>query len=289
MPGLCSRCKLTALNLSALTENQSVLRFAKFWEDLRDVFQDIAHALPRFHGYVEILHTPRLHAALRNIYASFLDLCLMTLDCLQTNSCCKTARGHHRSLGVFLELLINCKDALLRFQWSSFMVTFRKNSRDLESANTEFEKEVQLAQVQEESKRHAQILNMFQGALPKAGLQTNIDIPRNEKFTGRGSTLALIHSLLTSGAREDNDAISPDSCLIHGIGGMGKTETALEYTYRFRRHYSHIFWLRSQTKVLLEQYFLEVVEKLKIVVDTRSQPRKMIELGLDWFRSTGKL
>lgn len=177
---------------------------------------------------------------------------------------------------------------LLQLQWSSFLIDFRRTAKELKVANVDFEKEAQFAQVQEDSRRHTEILNMLQGTAPKNGFQTNIDIPRNEKFTGRESTLALLHSFLSPGNSEDLDARVFNSCLIHAIGGMGKTETALEYTYRFRRYYSHIFWLRSQTTASIQESFLDVVAKLNIVKDSRSQPSKLIELGLEWFRTTGR-
>jgi hypothetical protein len=53
------------------------------------MFDDLTRALPRFHGYIQVLHTPRLHAAMRSVYASFIDICMMTLDCLQSDQCCK--------------------------------------------------------------------------------------------------------------------------------------------------------------------------------------------------------
>lgn len=75
--------------MALLTSELSVLRYAKFWDDLQSLFEEVARALPRFHGYIQILHTPRLHSALRKIYSSFLNICFMTLKCLQTNKCCR--------------------------------------------------------------------------------------------------------------------------------------------------------------------------------------------------------
>ncbi|KAF2972232.1 hypothetical protein GQX73_g1280 [Xylaria multiplex] len=45
------------------------------------------------------------------------------------------------------------------------------------------------------------------------------------------------------------------SCVIHGIGGVGKTQVALEYTYRHREDYSYIFWVRAESSVELSTSF----------------------------------
>ncbi|TGJ79873.1 hypothetical protein E0Z10_g8889 [Xylaria hypoxylon] len=158
--------------------------------------------------------------------------------------------------------------ALLRLQWSSFLVKFRRTAKELKVAIADFEKEAQFAQVQEDSKRHTEILNMLQGATPKTGLLTNIDIARNEKFTGRESTLALLHSFL-SPENSEGGAARVSSCLIHAIGVI----TCLT---REMRH----------TTASIQESFPGVVAKLNIVKDSRSQPSKLIELGLEWFQIT---
>ena len=52
------------------------------------------------------------------------------------------------------------------------------------------------------------------------------------------------------------------SCVIHGLGGMGKSETALEYTYMYRSWYTHIFWLHAQSDATLTDSFVAVIKKL---------------------------
>ena len=70
---------------------------------------------------------------------------------------------------------------------------------------------------------------------------------RNEDFFGRNDTLAeLDHCLLPSG----DFVISPRPgrarvALLYGMGGLGKTETAIEYAYSRRDKFDAIFWIRS--------------------------------------------
>ncbi|KAL1868436.1 hypothetical protein VTK73DRAFT_3675 [Phialemonium thermophilum] len=252
---------------------ESVLRYASFWDDLRTMFEDVAQALPRFQGYVQVLQTPRLHEALRSVYATFIDLCIMTLDCLSTPRCYMA----------------------LRVQWSSFASQFEDRRKLLGKLNADFEKEAQFAHIQKADQRHKQVM----GVLEKNGesteqvhpakstqLRSNVPVPRNEQFTGRDDTLALMHSTLEPGFDGDVKSRSFRSCLLHAVGGMGKTETAIEYTYRFGQHYSYIIWLRAQTKVLLQESFNDAVTKFGIVPDSKMPSGRIKDAAMDWFRTT---
>jgi hypothetical protein len=167
---------------------------------------------------------------------------------------------------------------------------FRKALGDMSTANSEFEKEAQLAHIQEEAKRRAEVLAMLQKptGLPLSEFKSNITMGRNAKFTGRDDTLALLHSFLEPSLKGELDTRPFRSCLIHAIGGRGKTQTALEYMYRFSKYYWYRFWLKAQTKTSLQESFLDVVDRLGIVKDPRMQPSRK-EIGLEWFRRTGKL
>ena len=111
---------------------------------------------------------------------------------------------------------------------------------------------------------------------------------RNLMFTGRDDVLSDLHSkLMPSFAPSDVRDRVRCSCTIHGIGGMGKTETALEYTYRYRTCYSHIFWLAAETNAGLENIFLEIAPKINLTTEGYDKER-IIKLILEWFASTCK-
>lgn len=63
--------------------------------------------------------------------------------------------------------------------------------------------------------------------------------PRNERFTGRDETLERIHDVFTRGTGEG------ERCVLRGISGVGKTQIAREYAYRFRNEYDIVWQINS--------------------------------------------
>lgn len=69
---------------------------------------------------------------------------------------------------------------------------------------------------------------------------------RNPFFIGRDETLQTLHAAFNP----DGPALT-QALAICGLGGIGKTQTAIEYAYRYRDEYQTIFWVRADTRELL--------------------------------------
>lgn len=81
------------------------------------------------------------------------------------------------------------------------------------------------------------------------------DIPDTEHFVAREEELARIHSIFCkdSGRR---------TAVIHGLGGVGKTQLAVAYAKRHRDEYSAVFWLNARDESLLKQGFARIAERI---------------------------
>jgi tetratricopeptide (TPR) repeat protein len=96
---------------------------------------------------------------------------------------------------------------------------------------------------QRESEGWADVIKGIRGLLkqnllePPAGLR-HLPIPRNLLFTGREADLQWIADTLASGR---------PAALLHGMGGVGKTQTAAEYARRHADKYKVAWWVAAQT------------------------------------------
>ncbi len=68
---------------------------------------------------------------------------------------------------------------------------------------------------------------------------------RNRNFTGREDLLGQLHA----GIASEVTAVVPHA--LHGLGGVGKTQVAIEYAHRFRDEYELVWWISADQPVLL--------------------------------------
>ena len=66
----------------------------------------------------------------------------------------------------------------------------------------------------------------------------HLPMGRNKDFTGRDREMALLEDSLKKG---QYSAITNT-----GMGGVGKSQLALEYAYRHEKEYEMLYWIRSE-------------------------------------------
>jgi transcriptional regulator with XRE-family HTH domain len=88
----------------------------------------------------------------------------------------------------------------------------------------------------------------------------NVPFLRNPYFTGREQLLLRLHRTL---AAEKTVALS-QTRVISGLGGIGKTQTALEYAYRYAREYEAVLWVQADSHELLVSDFARLAQTLDL-------------------------
>ena len=144
--------------------------------------------------------------------------------------------------------------------------------------------------------------DMISATVPQSSVRnslSSIDFPihtnrplQNSQFLGREDDLRTIHSILRI------KPISPApsgraSCVLHGIGGLGKTQVALQYSYAYTEAYDAIFWLRAETAIELLRSYAMIAEKLMRSESScdssrdRETSSEVTEVR-DWLENTGQ-
>ena len=104
----------------------------------------------------------------------------------------------------------------------------------------------------------------------------NVPYARNPFFTGREETLASLRThLASSGYAGLTQALS-------GMGGVGKTQTAIEYAYRYRDQYRAIFWVSADTEITTKTSFVEIGVALGLVDHDDPDHNRTVEAVKQW-------
>src|SRR5258708_29219805 len=112
--------------------------------------------------------------------------------------------------------------------------------------------------------------------LPGAAARTfDVPMPRNPNFTGRDEMLRELHSSLQSGRAAALTAIS-------GLGGVGKTQLALEYAYRYASEYERVFWLRAEVPATLASEYAGIAAKLKLPEKDLANQSEIVAAVREW-------
>jgi hypothetical protein len=103
--------------------------------------------------------------------------------------------------------------------------------------------------------------------------------PRNPNFTGRDNLLSQLHERLEPGT---TTAVLPQA--LHGLGGVGKSQLALEYTYRHREDFDIIWWIPAELTVQTQSSLVELGQRLAL--GTTTEVNVAVGVVLDGLRGS---
>lgn len=82
--------------------------------------------------------------------------------------------------------------------------------------------------------------------------------PRNPSFVGREAMLKHLWERLRMGGRAVVQAL-------HGAGGVGKTQVAIEYAHRYAEAYDLVWWVNAEETGLIGDKYAELATELSLV------------------------
>ena len=125
----------------------------------------------------------------------------------------------------------------------------------------------------------------------RAAAHFHLPYHRNPYFSGRETTLERIHTLLhEAGGQQEKPGLSPAIAALCGMGGIGKTQVAIEYAYRFHDEYSAILWARAESSETLFADFVAIALQLKLAdapTNEAQQAAQLVQAVTDWLAGHG--
>lgn len=89
--------------------------------------------------------------------------------------------------------------------------------------------------------------------------------PRNPNFTGREDLLRQLHRQLRA---ERETAVLPQA--LHGMGGVGKSQLAIEYVHRHSRDYELVWWISAEQEGQILTALTDLAQRLKLDASTEA-------------------
>src|SRR5437762_4835878 len=107
----------------------------------------------------------------------------------------------------------------------------------------------------------------------------NVPFPQNLFFIGREDLLTQLHDQLQKGRTA---ALSQ---AISGLGGVGKTQLAVEYTYRFHQDYQAVLWAHAESPETLISSYTEIATLLNLPVKDTQEQTVIIQAVKVWLQN----
>src|SRR6266702_608813 len=103
----------------------------------------------------------------------------------------------------------------------------------------------------------------------------NIPYARNPLFTGRENVLTRLYDALKTNK----------TAAISGLGGIGKTQTAVEYAYRNKDNFDPILWVKAESLESINSDFVTIAHLLNLLEKLEQEQHLIVEAVKRWFKT----
>jgi tetratricopeptide (TPR) repeat protein/transcriptional regulator with XRE-family HTH domain len=146
-------------------------------------------------------------------------------------------------------------------------------------------------------RRIAEVLGTTLEMLESAVSWWNVPRSRNPFFTGREEVIAQLRSWLSAGSVtlpqtprpigvERSEIPYHWSVAICGLGGVGKTQIAVEYAYRYRQDYRAVLWTQADSHDDLVSGFVAIANLLDLPQKNASDQKFVVAAVKGWLENT---
>jgi tetratricopeptide (TPR) repeat protein len=104
--------------------------------------------------------------------------------------------------------------------------------------------------------------------------------PPNPYFTGREEVLVRLYEAFKAG--ESRGIIQPQA--LNGLPGVGKTQTALQYAYKFGNEYQSVFWARAHSRETLIPDYVSIARTLQLYEKDLDNQNAIVKAVKSWIK-----
>src|SRR5258708_1307969 len=106
----------------------------------------------------------------------------------------------------------------------------------------------------------------------------NVPYFRNPFFTGREEILRQLHDNF----KINSAAAFTQQQAINGLGGIGKTQIAIEYAHLHRNEYPYVLWVNAASRETLVEGFVTIARLLDLPVKDEQDQNIIVEVVRQW-------
>lgn len=232
------------------------------------MFEELGRALPRFQKYEQELPITRpLEEALVATYTEIIVFCAHSIAFFRNNPNIAHSRG----------------------AWSSFSNDFSKVISNIRHYSRVVDETADMIRLSRETHAADTIdaMSFMQDSRAKEMNLPCYMIPYgyNNRFFGRPTEINTLRSVLDPDANTQRLKIIS----IYGIGGVGKTQLALQYANTSTKLFDVILWIPSETQIKFMQALANFASQLGIPREDDAQDQyQSIQKVRDWLNVSGK-
>lgn len=210
------------------------------------MLEELSLTLPRFQVYEQTLPlNHQLQQALLDVYCEIV---------------CFYARAIH-----FLRS--NPHLVLRKKAWQTFRNDFSRTIMRIKRMSSTVESEADLARMRKDETHYKEVLELLSAMKvsdtdgPKRISYNNIPFGANTKFSGREDVLDAIGKPLDP----ETAATSLKSIALFGMGGVGKTQIAIQYAYRNLEKFDVVLWIAADNAIAIGQSCRTIADGLGLL------------------------
>lgn len=172
--------------------------------------------------------------------------------------------------------------------WETLTAIYNATYETIEEAIKRIEKVAEMAERQARAMNdmilYQRLLSLEEKKQEGATLPCNtLPVAQNHRFFGRRDLLEALENHLTPADTQSHLT----SIALYGLGGIGKTQTALAYAYERLDDLDGVFWIPAEDAFSIQQGFSRMAfDALKLPKAHPQAYQENMILALDWLQKT---